>query len=199
MALGTIANPGDRITVKGTSKVLKEQVRPRIWLYHKPAGLVTTHRDEKGRLSVFDDLKTKIPERVISVGRLDLNSEGLLILTNSGEFARRAETSNWPRTYRLRLFGKLSPEARRQIEKGLTIDGIRYGPMQIKEISGEGRNIWLTCTIREGKNRELRRIFNHFGLQVSRLIRIAYGPFELRDLAKGKTKEIKGDEYESYK
>src|SRR5712671_3261337 len=154
--------------------------RPRLWRYHKPAGLVTTHRDEKGRPTVFDALPKELP-RVISVGRLDLNSEGLLLLTNDGTLARRLElpATGWLRRYKVRVHGEVEPERLAALEKGITVDGVVYGPIRATLERQQGSNAWIAMALREGKNREVRRVLEHLDLQVTRLIRLSYGPFQL--------------------
>ncbi|MDR0640813.1 MAG: rRNA pseudouridine synthase [Holosporales bacterium] len=169
---------------------IKDNIK--VWLYYKPVGIITTHRDHSGRLTVFDDLKNKIDERVISVGRLDINSEGLLILTNNGEFARYAESpqTDWERRYRVRIFGCLEGAVINQLRDGITIDGIQYAPITVNPIGNQrGRNSWVDCVLHEGKNREIRKIFNHFNMMVNKLIRYKYGPYELGDLKPGEVIE----------
>ncbi|MGE3931231.1 MAG: pseudouridine synthase, partial [Hyphomonadaceae bacterium] len=163
----------------------------RLWRYHKPSGLVTTHRDPAGRPTVFERLPPDLP-RVISVGRLDLTSEGLLLLTNDGALARRLElpANGWTRRYRARAFGRVTQEELDALKKGVTIDGVRYGPIDARLESGRGANVWLAISIQEGKNREVRRVLESIGLRVNRLIRIAYGPFQLGMLAPGAVEEI---------
>jgi 23S rRNA pseudouridine2605 synthase len=180
---------GARITVDG--KPVKEPERARLWRYHKPKGLVTTHKDEKGRPTVFDNLPPGLP-RVISVGRLDYNSEGLLLLTNDGELARRLElpAHGWLRRYRVRVFGKLMQEDLDQLAKGIEIAGVKYGPVEAKLDRRQGGNAWATIALKEGKNREVRRVLEALGLKVNRLIRIGYGPFELGTLAPGEVEEV---------
>jgi 23S rRNA pseudouridine2605 synthase len=180
----------DKITVDG--KPLPTVGATRLFLYHKPPGLVTTARDEKNRPTVFDNLPIRLP-RVISVGRLDLNSEGLLLLTNDGGLARHLElpANAWKRRYRVRLHGTVRPRDLARLAHGLTVDGVRYGPIEATlERAQTGSNVWLTVTLQEGKNREIRRVMAHLGLHVNRLIRTAYGPFELGDLPPGATEEI---------
>lgn len=159
---------------------------PMMWRYHKPKGLVTTHRDPEGRPTVFDALPDGFP-RVISVGRLDLNSEGLLLLTNHGGLARHLELpqTGWPRRYRVRAYGDIDHKALAGLARGATVDGIKYGPATVQVDRQEASNAWLTVSLSEGKNREVRRLLNHVGLQVNRLIRIAFGPFQLGNLAPG--------------
>lgn len=163
----------------------------RLWRYHKPAGLVTTHRDEQGRPTVFDRLPPELP-RVVSVGRLDLNSEGLLLLTNDGELARALElpSRGWLRRYRVRVHGTVDPARLAALEAGVTIDRMAYGPIRAVLDREQGSNAWLTVSLHEGKNREIRRVMEHLGLGVSRLIRIAYGPFQLGDLPRGAIEEV---------
>lgn len=181
----------DDVRVDG--KPLAPPERTRLWRYHKPAGLVTTHRDEKGRKTVFDALPPTLP-RVISVGRLDLNSEGLLLLTNDGALARRLElpATGWVRRYRVRVHGKPDAASLAALAKGVTIDGVAYGPIEAKLDRVRGSNAWVTVALREGKNREVRRVFEHLGLPVTRLIRVAYGPFQLGALPRGAVEEVPG-------
>lgn len=163
----------------------------RLFIYYKPTGLVTTHKDEKGRQTVFDSIPESIG-RVISVGRLDLNSEGLLLLTNSGDLSRELELPQnaWSRRYRVRVHGVLDPKKLDQIRKGATIDGVHYGKVEISVDSQNGTNAWLTISLNEGKNREIRKLMAYIGLEVARLIRVAYGPFQLGNLKKGEVKEV---------
>ncbi|MGN0919390.1 MAG: pseudouridine synthase [Alphaproteobacteria bacterium] len=180
----------DQIVVDGKEISIKPATR--VWLYHKPVGLVTTARDPQGRPTVFGALPPEMP-RVISVGRLDLNSEGLLLLTNDGEWARQMElpSSHLKRTYRVRVHGSLPPDLATQLAKGRTVEGIHYAPCQVKIESKTPSNAWLIMTLQEGKNREIRRLMASFGLQVARLMRLSYGPYELGDLAKGEVREVK--------
>ncbi|MBE6456053.1 MAG: rRNA pseudouridine synthase [Alphaproteobacteria bacterium] len=179
----------DIITIDGKPIGTKQETR--LWCYHKPTGLVTTHKDPQGRPTVFEKLPSYLP-RVISVGRLDLNSEGLLLLTTDGELARRLEhpTMGWKRKYRVRIHGILTPEIQKKIEKGITIKGIKYAPCSIEVERTQGTNSWLQITLTEGKNREIRNIMAHFSLPVTRLIRISYGPFQLGNLEKGGVREV---------
>lgn len=185
----TFVTPGDIVQVNG--KVVDEPERTRVWRYHKPAGLVTTHRDPEGRPTVFDKLRSQLP-RVISVGRLDLTSEGLLLLTNDGALARRLElpATGWIRRYRVRVNGVVDPKALTRLAQGVTVDGVRYGPIEAALDSHKGDNAWLTVALREGRNREIRKVMGHLGLAVSRLIRVAYGPFQLGLLERGGIEEI---------
>ena len=181
----------DKVQVDGKPIAAAEPTR--LWRYHKPAGLVTTHRDPAGRATVFENLPTALP-RVVSVGRLDLNSEGLLLLTNDGELARRLElpANGWLRRYRARAFGRVTQEELDQLKGGITVDGVRYGPIEAKLERGQGANAWITVAISEGKNREVRRVLDALGLKVNRLIRTSYGPFQLGTLAPGEVDEIPG-------
>ncbi len=181
----------DKVQVDGKPIAAAEPTR--LWRYHKPAGLVTTHRDPAGRATVFENLPAALP-RVVSVGRLDLNSEGLLLLTNDGELARRLElpANGWLRRYRARAFGRVTQEELDQLKGGITVDGVRYGPIEAKLERGQGANAWITVAISEGKNREVRRVLDALGLKVNRLIRTSYGPFQLGTLAPGEVDEIPG-------
>ena len=180
----------DRITVDG--KPLEERDPPRLWLYHKPTGLVTTTKDEKGRPTVFDALPEDLP-RVMSVGRLDLNSEGLLLLTNDGEIKRRLElpSTGWLRKYRVRVHGAPKDEDFAPLRDGLTVDGEHFRSMTVTLDRQQGRNAWVTVAIREGRNREIRRAMEAIGLPVNRLIRVSYGPFQLGVLKPGEITEVK--------
>jgi 23S rRNA pseudouridine2605 synthase len=182
------------ITVDG--QVIGKAEPTRLWRYHKPVGLVTTHRDPDGRSTVFDKLPAGLP-RVISVGRLDLNSEGLLLLTNDGELARALEkpSSGWVRRYRARALGHTTQARLDRLKDGTTVDGVIYGPMEasLDKVSekADGRaNVWLTVSITEGKNREVRKVLESIGLKVNRLIRLAYGPFQLGNLEPGDVEEV---------
>ncbi|MGH9572454.1 MAG: pseudouridine synthase [Candidatus Acidiferrales bacterium] len=182
--------PADAIMIDG--KPLPAFEAPRLFLYHKPAGLVTTARDEKNRPAVFDNLPPGLP-RVVSVGRLDLNSEGLLLLTNDGGLARHLElpSNSWKRRYRVRVHGTVRLAALAELARGITVEGVKYGPIEAAiEREQTGANAWLTVTLQEGKNREIRKVMAHVGLQVNRLIRTAYGSFELDDLASGSVIEV---------
>ncbi len=181
----------DDILVDGSPLPNREHTR--VWRYHKPAGLVTSHKDPEGRKTVFESLPGDLP-RVISVGRLDLNSEGLLLLTNDGAFAREMEhpAKGWVRRYRVRIHGKMTPQIIGELAAGVTVDGVRYAGVQVVLDKEQGSNAWLTVSLKEGKNREIRRLMEHFGFQVTRLIRIAYGPFQLGNLEPRQADEING-------
>jgi len=180
----------DKVTVD--SKPVGEPEPPRVWLYHKPLGLVTTERDEKGRKTVFESLPDNMP-RVLSVGRLDINSEGLLLLTNDGEMKRKMElpSTGWLRRYRVRIKGRPTDDTLAPLRKGIVIDGERFQPMDVIIDRQQGANAWLTVAIREGKNREIRRAMDAVQLDVNRLIRISYGPFQLGNLEPGAVEEVK--------
>jgi len=181
----------DRIEVDG--KRVGEAEPARLWRYHKPEGLVTSARDEKGRPTVFDRLPMDLP-RVMSIGRLDIASEGLLLMTNDGELKRRLElpATGWVRRYRVRVHGVVTDRMVEPLLNGIRGDGVDYQPMQLQIDSQKGANAWLTVGIKEGKNREVRRAMEAVGLTVNRLIRIAYGPFQLGDLVAGQVDEIRG-------
>jgi 23S rRNA pseudouridine2605 synthase len=180
-----------RITVDG--KPLKPAEPARLWRYHKPAGLVTTHRDPAGRPTIFEALAKDLP-RVISIGRLDLPSEGLLLLTNDGALARHLElpSTGWIRRYRVRAFGHVEADALARLKDGVTVAGVRYGPIEAALDRVQGRNAWLTLALGEGKNREVRKVLEHIGLTVNRLIRVSYGPFQLGHLKRGTVEEVTG-------
>src|SRR5579864_6038087 len=180
---------GALITIDG--KPIAQAQPTRLWRYHKPAGLVTTHRDPEGRPTVFSRLPASMP-RIVSVGRLDVNSEGLLLLTNDGALARRLElpASGWLRRYKVRVHGIVEPARLAALEKGVTIDGVAYGPIRAQLERQQGSNAWIAMSLREGKNREVRRVLEHLGLPVTRLIRLSYGPFQLGNLARGALEEV---------
>jgi 23S rRNA pseudouridine2605 synthase len=185
--------PGDILTVDGAVVGAAEPTR--LFLHHKPVGLVTTHRDPKGRRTVFEALPRGLP-RLISVGRLDLTSEGLLLLTNDGALARALElpSNGWKRRYRARARGRIDQARLDTLKAGITVEGVRYGPIEAtldKAREGPaGANLWLSLTLAEGKNREVRRVLEALGLSVNRLIRVAYGPFALGDIAPGAVEEV---------
>ena len=164
-------------------KALPAAQETRLWRYHKPPGLVTTNRDELGRDTIFDHLPKNLP-RVMTVGRLDLNSEGLLLLTNDGDLARKLElpATGWTRRYRVRVYGRVDQVKLETLKRGVTIEGVGYDAIIASVDKQQGSNAWLTVSLREGKNREIRRVMEHMGWPVSRLIRLAYGPFQLGNL-----------------
>ena len=204
IAQGRIAIDGKKITEPGTrvpenalitvdGKPVGEPAAASLWRYHKPRGLVVTHRDEKGRPTVFERLPKNLP-RVVSVGRLDLTSEGLLLLTNDGALARKLElpSTGWVRRYRVRVYGTVDDAALAALERGITIDGVRYGPIRARKESAKASNTWLLVSLAEGKNREIRKVMEHLGLKVSRLIRVSYGPFQLGNLGEGEVARVSG-------
>ncbi|MDD9741721.1 pseudouridine synthase [Marinovum sp. SP66] len=180
----------DKIEVDG--KPLDAPEPERLWLYHKPAGLVTSHKDDQGRATIFDELPEDLP-RVMSVGRLDLNSEGLLLLTNDGGIKRRLElpSTGWLRRYRVRVKGRPTDALLEPLRKGAHVDGTDYLPMIVSIDRQQGANAWLTVGLREGKNREIRRAMESIGLSVNRLIRVSYGPFQLGQLKPGEVEEVR--------
>ena len=183
-----------RITVDG--EPLPRREPPRLWRYHKPTGLLTAARDPEGRPTVFDRLPPGLP-RVMPVGRLDLNSEGLLLLTNDGGLKRQLElpATGWRRRYRVRVYGTVAPKALQRLREGIEVEGVRYGPIEaaLDDKPGDrsgGANTWLTMALREGKNREIRRVCQAIGLKVSRLLRLSFGPFQLGALKPGEVEEV---------
>ncbi len=182
-------NGDEKILLDGEK--LPQIDKTRLWIYYKPVGLVTTHKDEQNRETVFANLPSYMP-RVISVGRLDLNSEGLLLLTNNGELSRELELPKnaWSRRYRVKVHGRIDVKKLESLKNGVTIDGIEYGKVNIVIDSQNGTNAWLTVTLNEGKNREVRKLMKYIGLDVARLIRVSYGPFQLGSLKKGEVKEV---------
>ena len=191
--------PDNLVTVDG--KPLPALEAPRLWRYHKPPGLLTTLRDPQGRPTVFDRLPAELP-RVMPVGRLDLTSEGLLLLTNDGGLKRKLElpSTGWTRRYRVRVYGRVEQDSLDRLAAGITVDGVSYGPIVARIDSGRGEsgridsgssaNAWLTVSLSEGKNREVRRACEHLGLKVNRLIRVAYGPYQLGKLPRGGVEEV---------
>jgi 23S rRNA pseudouridine2605 synthase len=202
IAEGRVALNGEPVTTPATKvgendviavdgKPLDEPEAARLWRYHKPSGLVTTHKDPQGRPTVFANLPKGMP-RVVSVGRLDFNSEGLLLLTNDGDLARRLElpASGWTRRYRARLFGKVAQADLDKLATGITIDGVKYGPVIADLERSKGVYSWALVSLKEGKNREVKRVMERIGVKVARLIRVQFGPFHLGHLDPGQTEEI---------
>jgi len=182
---------GENQVVSVDGKPLGEPDPARLWRYYKPSGLVTTHHDPAGRPTVFANLPKNLP-RVVSIGRLDFNSEGLLLLTNDGEIARRLElpAGGWVRKYRVRLFGKVVQADLDKLAQGVTINGVKYGPIVADLERSRGVYSWATATLKEGKNREVKRVMESLGLKVARLIRVQFGPFHLGQLGEGAVEEI---------
>ena len=180
----------DKISVDG--EALPQRERTRLFLYYKPRGLLTTHSDPQGRPTIFQKLSKGLP-RLISVGRLDFNTEGLLLLTNAGELARVLElpATGWLRRYRVRAHGAVTQDKLDALRQGITISGIHYGAIEAALERVQGSNLWLTFAIREGKNREVRNVLSHLGLEVTRLIRVSFGPFQLAELAEGAVEEVR--------
>jgi len=183
--------PGQLVTVDGSP--VPRPAPARLWRYHKPRGLLTAARDPRGRPTVFDKLPAGLP-RVIAIGRLDLNSEGLLLLTNDGELARHLElpATGWARRYRVRVHGTPDAAMLAALARGLVVKGVRYGPIRARLDRQQGSNAWITMSLAEGRNREVRRVCEHLGLPVTRLIRVAYGPFQLGQLPPGAVADVPG-------
>lgn len=175
----TLVTSTDKITVEG--RALPQAQKSRLFMYHKPRGCLCTNSDPEGRATVFDQLPRDFP-RVLTIGRLDYNTEGLLLLTTDGDLAQKLMRSDLPRTYRVRFNGTLDDAAQEAIREGLTLDGFRYKPAHIEIRRSDASNLWATVTLTEGKNREIRNMFEHFGCEVSRLMRLSYGPFKLGDI-----------------
>ena len=190
------------VTVDG--KAVAQAEAPRLFAFHKPSGLITAERDPKGRPTIYTALRNALPKnagRVMPVGRLDFNTEGLLLLTNDGEMKRAMElpSSGIPRTYRARAFGDITQAQLDELIEGIEIDGIRYGRIEADLERGSGKNRWVQMTLTEGKNREVRLVLEHLGLQVNRLLRVGYGPFELDELARGQAVEIRQADVERFR
>lgn len=190
-----ISEPGTLVTdesdIRVDGKPVSSPQATRVWRYHKPAGLICSNGDPRGRTTIFERLPSHLP-RVMSVGRLDFDSEGLLLLTNDGGVARKLELpdTGWVRRYRVRMFGKPTDEDIAALANGVSVDGMQYGGIEAEIDSAKGRNAWLTVSLREGKNREVRKVFEHLGYPVNRLIRTAYGPFQLGKLERGGVEEV---------
>ncbi len=186
-------NITDKDIVKLDGETVASKEPTRVWRYHKNAGTLTTNKDPKGRPTVFEQLPAGLP-RLVTVGRLDFNTEGLLLLTNDGELARHLELPKnaWLRHYRVRVHGHVDAKKLKDLENGATIEGVVYEPIKavLEDTKTEGANQWLSVTIREGKNREVRKIMEHVGLQVTRLIRVSFGPFQLGKLPRGGIEEV---------
>ena len=182
-------NETDEIMVDG--RLLSARERTRIWVYYKPTGIITTNYDPEGRPTVFSEIPKSIG-RVVSVGRLDINSEGLLLLTNDGELARYLELPQnaFTRVYKVRVFGKIDPKQLADLSRGCVVDGIRYGKILVDVLELGKSNSWISVTLNEGKNREIRKVLEAHGLQVNRLIRVEYGPYKLENLLLGQVKEV---------
>ncbi len=194
----TIISSLHGITVDGNPVAAPEPTR--LFLYHKPTGLLTTERDPKGRPTIYDRLPEGLP-RVMPVGRLDINTEGLLLLTTDGEFKRQLElpSTGVTRSYRARVYGNVSQAELENLMEGIEIEGVRYGSIDANIERRTGANFWIELKLAEGKNREVRRVLEYFGLQVSRLIRTAYGPFELGDLPSGEVGEVRQHDLVAFK
>lgn len=179
----------DRVFVDGV--IIPDCQPTRLWRYHKPPGLITSNNDPKGRKTVFDRLPRSLP-RVISVGRLDINSEGLLLLTNDGDLARHLELPKvgWSRRYRVRVHGKIDQVRLESLKRGVNVSGVNYGPIDAILETKTGHNSWLIVSLREGKNREIRNVMAKLGLEVNRLIRVSFGPFQLGNLSRGSVEEV---------
>ena len=181
----------DQIEVN--NQPLPSKVATKLWLFNKQRGYLVTNNDPEGRPTIFDQLKEKLNTRFISVGRLDMDSEGLLLLTNDGDLARKLElpSTGWLRKYRVRVHGYVIKKDLELLKNGVTVDGIRYGKIEAKLDKQQGSNAWLTLGIREGKNREVRKVMSHLGYNVNRLIRISFGPFQIKNLSYGEIEEVK--------
>jgi 23S rRNA pseudouridine2605 synthase len=182
----------DRDKVEVDGKVIARKERTRLWLFHKPAGTVTTNQDPEGRKTIYDNLPEDLP-RLVSVGRLDINTEGLLLMTNDGGLSRVLElpSTGWLRRYRVRVHGRVKQEELDELQNGIAVEGILYGSIEARIEHEQGTNAWLSVSLREGKNREIKKVFGHLGLEVTRLIRISFGPFQLGDQPAGTIREIR--------
>lgn len=215
IADGRIAIDGEKLTTPATvltslrgvtvdGKPVAAPDRARLYMFHKPSGLITAERDPAGRPTIYNALRNALPAgtpRLMPVGRLDLNTEGLLLLTNDGELKRAMElpSSGVPRTYRARTFGDVTQSQLESLMDGITIEGLRYGSINANMERSSGRNKWIELTLAEGKNREVRRVLEYLGLQVSRLLRISYGPFELGDLPRGAAAEVRREDVDRFR
>ena len=188
---GTKVTSNDLVEVNGYPLPIKTITK--LWLYHKQRGYLVTNNDPEGRLTIFDQLKVKNQSRFISIGRLDMDSEGLLLLTNDGDLARKLElpSTGWLRKYRVRVHGYVNSKELESLKNGITIDGIRYGSIDATLDRQQGSNAWVTLGLREGKNREIRKVMSHLGYNVNRLIRISFGPFNLKNLVSGELEQVK--------
>jgi 23S rRNA pseudouridine2605 synthase len=189
-----IDTPATLITdhsIKIDDKLINEKKPAKIWIFHKPRGFITTNKDPKARKTIFEILPKNLP-RVVTIGRLDINTEGLLLLTNDGEVARYIElpSSKWTRIYRARVFGKIDMEKLKKLQRGIVIDGVKYGGIKVEMEQERDFNSWLKISLTEGKNREIKKVLEYFGLKVSRLIRISFGPFHLGKMVVGEVKEV---------
>ena len=188
---GINVNSKDQIEVN--NQPLPKKTATRLWLYNKKRGYLVTNNDPEGRPTIFDHLKEKLDTRFISIGRLDMDSEGLLLLTNDGDLARKLElpSTGWLRKYKVRVHGYVIKKDLELLKNGITVNGIRYGKIDAKLDKQKASNAWLTLGIREGKNREVRRVMNHLGYNVNRLIRVSFGPFQIQNIASGEVEEVK--------
>tara|TARA_Y100000991_G_C21907198_1_gene320682 strand:+ start:83 stop:898 length:816 start_codon:yes stop_codon:yes gene_type:complete len=186
-------NVSSKDQIEVNDQPLKTKVATKLWIYNKQRGYLVTNYDPEGRPTIFDQLKKRIDTRFISVGRLDMDSEGLLLLTNDGNLARKLElpSTGWLRKYRVRVHGYVIKKDLELLKNGITLDGIRYGKIDAKIDKQQGSNAWLTLGIREGKNREVRKVMSHFGYKVNRLIRVSFGPFQIKNLTSGEIQEVK--------
>ncbi|MBT5110742.1 MAG: rRNA pseudouridine synthase [Rhodospirillaceae bacterium] len=184
-------NVADLSSIRVDGAALPGNDPPRLWRYHKPVDVMTTSHDPEGRPTIYDRLPKNLP-RVMPVGRLDINSEGLLLMTNDGQLKRHLElpSTGWRRRYRARVYGRVDPAQLAGLSRGVVVEGVRYAAIEAVLDSQEGANAWVTLTLREGKNREVRRVLTHLGYSVNRLIRTAYGPFQLGNLGRDEVEEV---------